>query len=244
MSVLEIKNLKKSFDGEMVLKDVSFSLEKGECLAILGNSGSGKSTCLRCINLLERPDEGEILFEGQNILARNVDENRVRSRINMVFQSFNLFANMSVLANCMIAQRKVLHRGKEEAKRIALENLAKVGLAEKADAFPSTLSGGQKQRVAIARSLCMNPEILLFDEPTSALDPMMVMEVCNVMMKLREEGVTMVLVTHQIEFARKIASKTLFLHEGKVDSFGPTKEVFQKPSKAFASFLAMEASLN
>ena len=244
MSVLEIKNLKKSFDGEMVLKDVSFSLEKGECLAILGNSGSGKSTCLRCINLLERPDEGEILFEGQNILARNVDENRVRSRINMVFQSFNLFANMSVLANCMIAQRKVLHRGKEEAKRIALENLAKVGLAEKADAFPSTLSGGQKQRVAIARSLCMNPEILLFDEPTSALDPMMVMEVCNVMMKLREEGVTMVLVTHQIEFARKIASKTLFLHEGKVDSFGPTKEVFQKPSKVFASFLAMEASLN
>lgn len=244
MSILEIKNLKKSFDGEMVLKDVSFSLEKGECLAILGNSGSGKSTCLRCINLLERPDEGEILFEGQNILARNVDENRVRSRINMVFQSFNLFANMSVLTNCMIAQRKVLHRNKEEAKRIALENLAKVGLAEKADAFPSTLSGGQKQRVAIARSLCMNPEILLFDEPTSALDPMMVMEVCNVMMKLREEGVTMVLVTHQIEFARKIASKTLFLHEGKVDSFGPTKEVFQKPSKAFASFLAMEASLN
>lgn len=244
MSILEIKNLKKSFEGEMVLKGVSFSLEKGECLAILGNSGSGKSTCLRCINLLERPDEGEILFEGQNILARNVDENRVRSRINMVFQSFNLFANMSVLANCMIAQRKVLHRNKEEAKRIALENLAKVGLAEKADAFPSTLSGGQKQRVAIARSLCMNPEILLFDEPTSALDPMMVMEVCNVMMKLREEGVTMVLVTHQIEFARKIASKTLFLHEGKVDSFGPTKEVFQKPSKAFASFLAMEASLN
>ena len=244
MSILEIKNLKKSFDGEMVLKDVSFSLEKGECLAILGNSGSGKSTCLRCINLLERPDEGEILFEGQNILARNVDENRVRSRINMVFQSFNLFANMSVLANCMIAQRKVLHRGKEEAKRIALENLAKVGLAEKADAFPSTLSGGQKQRVAIARSLCMNPEILLFDEPTSALDPMMVMEVCNVMMKLREEGVTMVLVTHQIEFARKIASKTLFLRDGQVDSFGPTKEVFQKPSKAFASFLAMEASLN
>ena len=244
MSILEIKNLKKSFDGEMVLKDVSFSLEKGECLAILGNSGSGKSTCLRCINLLERPDEGEILFEGQNILARNVDENRVRSRINMVFQSFNLFANMSVLANCMIAQRKVLHRNKEEAKRIALENLAKVGLAEKADAFPSTLSGGQKQRVAIARSLCMNPEILLFDEPTSALDPMMVMEVCNVMMKLREEGVTMVLVTHQIEFARKIASKTLFLRDGQVDSFGPTKEVFQKPSKAFASFLAMEASLN
>ena len=244
MSILEIKNLKKSFEGEMVLKDVSFSLEKGECLAILGNSGSGKSTCLRCINLLERPDEGEILFEGQNILAKNVDENRVRSRINMVFQSFNLFANMSVLANCMIAQRKVLHRSKEEAKRIALENLAKVGLAEKADAFPSTLSGGQKQRVAIARSLCMNPEILLFDEPTSALDPMMVMEVCNVMMKLREEGVTMVLVTHQIEVARKIASKTLFLHEGKVDSFGPTKEVFEKPSKAFASFLAMEASLN
>ena len=243
MSILEVRNLQKSFDGMPVLKDVSFSLEKGECLAILGNSGSGKSTCLRCINLLERPDGGSILFQGEDILSRKADENRVRSRINMVFQSFNLFANMNVLQNCMIAQRKVLHRGKEEAKRIAMENLAKVGLSDKADAFPSTLSGGQKQRVAIARSLCMNPEILLFDEPTSALDPMMVAEVCNVMAKLREEGVTMVLVTHQIEFARKISSKTLFLHSGKVDQFGNTAEVFGKPSLKFAEFLAVEKSM-
>ncbi|MBO5529309.1 MAG: amino acid ABC transporter ATP-binding protein [Bacilli bacterium] len=243
MSILEVRNLRKSFDGAPVLKDVSFSLEKGECLAILGNSGSGKSTCLRCINLLERPDGGSILFQGEDILSRKTDENRVRSRINMVFQSFNLFANMNVLQNCMIAQRKVLHRGKEEAKKIAMENLAKVGLSDKADAFPSTLSGGQKQRVAIARSLCMNPEILLFDEPTSALDPMMVAEVCNVMAKLRDEGVTMVLVTHQIEFARKISSKTLFLYSGVVDQFGDTGEVFAKPSPKFAEFLAVEKSM-
>lgn len=240
MSILEVKNLKKSFDGESVLKDISFTLEKGECLAILGNSGSGKSTCLRCINLLERPDEGEILFQGENILGRGVDENKVRSRINMVFQSFNLFANMNVLDNCMIAQRKVLHRGKEEAKAIALNNLSKVGLLDKADAFPSSLSGGQKQRVAIARSLCMDPEILLFDEPTSALDPMMVSEVCNVMVKLRAEGITMILVTHQIEFAKKISSKTLFLYSGEVDCLGKTSDVFTSPSPKFAEFLAVE----
>ena len=240
MSILEVKNLKKSFDGESVLKDISFTLEKGECLVILGNSGSGKSTCLRCINLLERPDEGEILFRGENILGRGVDENKVRSRINMVFQSFNLFANMNVLDNCMIAQRKVLHRSKEEAKAIALNNLSKVGLLDKANAFPSSLSGGQKQRVAIARSLCMDPEILLFDEPTSALDPMMVSEVCNVMVKLREEGVTMILVTHQIEFAKKISSKTLFLYSGEVDCLGKTSEVFISPSPKFAEFLAVE----
>lgn len=240
MSILEVRNLSKSFDGEEVLRDVSFDLEKGECLVILGNSGSGKSTCLRCINLLEHPDGGEIIFQGQNILGRHVDENKVRSRINMVFQSFNLFANMSVLDNCIIAQRKVLHRSKEEAKRIAMENLNKVGLAEKAKAFPASLSGGQKQRVAIARSLCMDPEILLFDEPTSALDPLMVAEVCGVMAKLREEGVTMVLVTHQIEFAKKIASKTMFLYSGVVDCLGPTKEIFGNPTPKFKEFLAVE----
>ncbi len=240
MSVLEVRNLSKSFDGEEVLRDVSFDLEKGECLVILGNSGSGKSTCLRCINLLEHPDGGEIIFQGQNILGRHVDENKVRSRINMVFQSFNLFANMSVLDNCIIAQRKVLHRSKEEAKRIAMENLNKVGLAEKAKAFPASLSGGQKQRVAIARSLCMDPEILLFDEPTSALDPLMVAEVCGVMAKLREEGVTMVLVTHQIEFAKKIASKTMFLYSGVVDCLGPTNEIFGNPTPKFKEFLAVE----
>ncbi len=243
MSILTVSNLKKSFDGESVLEDVSFTLEKGDCLAILGNSGSGKSTLLRCINLLERPDSGTILFEGENILSPSANENRLRSRINMVFQSFNLFANMSVLDNCMLAQRKVLRRNKEEARRISLENLAKVGLKEKCDALPSTLSGGQKQRVAIARSLCMNPEIILFDEPTSALDPMMVAEVCNVMSSLREEGVTMILVTHQIEFARNISSKTLFLHQGKVDLCAPTEEAFLHPSPRFAEFLKVERSL-
>ncbi|MCR5491226.1 MAG: amino acid ABC transporter ATP-binding protein, partial [Bacilli bacterium] len=220
MSILEVRNLRKSFDGEGVLNDVSFDLDKGECLVILGNSGSGKSTCLRCINLLERPDGGEIIFDGENILAKGTNENRVRSRINMVFQSFNLFANMNVLNNCMLAQRKVLKRSKAEARRIAMANLEKVGMLDKAEAFPSSLSGGQKQRVAIARSLCMDPEILLFDEPTSALDPMMVAEVCNVMASLRKEGVTMILVTHQIEFAKKISSKTLFLSKGEVDCLG------------------------
>lgn len=240
MSILEVRNLRKSFDGELILNDVSFSLEQGECLVILGNSGSGKSTCLRCINLLERADSGQILFKGEVILSKGVNENRVRSKINMVFQSFNLFANMDVLSNCMLAQRKVLKRSKAEAKEIALSNLAKVGLLEKASAFPSSLSGGQKQRVAIARSLCMNPDILLFDEPTSALDPMMVAEVCSVMASLREEGVTMILVTHQIEFARKISSKTLFLYSGDVDCLGDTNEVFANPSPRFKEFLAAE----
>ena len=240
MSLLEVNHISKRFDDEVVLADVSFTLDKGDCLTILGNSGSGKSTCLRCINLLERPDAGEIILDGQNILAPKTDENKVRARVNMVFQSFNLFNNMSVLNNCVLAQRKVLRRGKREAEEIARKNLAKVGLLEKADAFPASLSGGQKQRVAIARSLCMNPEILLFDEPTSALDPMMVAEVCNVMANLREEGVTMILVTHQLDFARKISSKTMFLHKGIVDMLGPTEEVFAKPSPHFRDFIQVE----
>ena len=240
MSLLEVNHISKRFDDEVVLADVSFTLDKGDCLTILGNSGSGKSTCLRCINLLERPDAGEIVLDGQNILAPKTDENKVRARVNMVFQSFNLFNNMSVLNTCVLAQRKVLKRGKREAEEIARKNLAKVGLLEKADAFPASLSGGQKQRVAIARSLCMNPEILLFDEPTSALDPMMVAEVCNVMANLREEGVTMILVTHQLDFARKISSTTMFLHKGIVDMLGPTEEVFAKPSPHFRDFIQVE----
>jgi len=240
MSLLEVNHISKRFDDEVVLADVSFTLDKGDCLTILGNSGSGKSTCLRCINLLERPDAGEIVLDGQNILAPKTDENKVRARVNMVFQSFNLFNNMSVLDNCVLAQRKVLKRGKREAEEIAKKNLSKVGLLEKADAFPASLSGGQKQRVAIARSLCMTPEILLFDEPTSALDPMMVAEVCNVMASLREEGVTMILVTHQLDFARKISSKTMFLHKGIVDMLGPTEEVFSNPSPHFRDFIQVE----
>lgn len=240
MSILEVKHLRKSFHDHLVLDDVSFLLEAGECLAILGDSGSGKSTCLRCINRLEEADSGEILFHEEDILGNQVDENRLRSKIGMVFQSFNLFLNKNVLQNCMLAQIKVLKRSKEEAKKIALEKLAKVGLLEKKDAFPASLSGGQKQRVAIARSLCMDPEILLFDEPTSALDPKMVSEVCSVMAKLQKDGVTMILVTHQIEFAKKIASKTLFLKDGKVDCYGPTKEIFASPTPAFYEFLTSE----
>lgn len=242
MSILEVHDLKKTFDNDVVLDGVSFTLEEGECLCILGNSGSGKSTALRCVNLLTRPDSGSIFFEGEDILARGVDENKIRSRMNMVFQQFNLFANMTVLQNCTIAQRKVLHRKKAEAEEMAKGYLAKVGLLEKANAFPSELSGGQKQRVAIARSLCMNPRILLFDEPTSALDPVMVAEVCGVMAKLREEGVTMILVTHQIEFARKIASKILFLSQGRVDLLKDTEQAFQSPTPRFREFLATELS--
>ena len=239
MSILSVKNLRKSFDGEVVLDDISFTLEKGECLTLLGNSGSGKSTCLRCVNLLERPDSGEILFDGVNTLSKGYDVNALRSKVNMVFQSFNLFENMDVLHNCMLAQRKVLHRGKLEAEEIAMKNLARVGLSEKARAFPRALSGGQKQRVAIARSLCMNPEILLFDEPTSALDPAMVAEVLHVMEKLREDGVTMMLVTHQIEFARRISSKILFLDKGKVNLLEKPEEAFLHPTPEFQKFLAL-----
>lgn len=240
MSILDVRNLRKSFDGELILDDVSFSLEEGECLCILGNSGSGKSTALRCVNLLTRPDAGDIVFEGKSILAPGVNENLVRSKMTMVFQQFNLFANMSVLKNCVIAQRKVLHREKALAEEIARKQLSRVGLLEKANAFPHELSGGQKQRVAIARSLCMNPKILLFDEPTSALDPMMVAEVCSVMASLRQEGVTMILVTHQLEFARKIASRILFLYKGKVDMLAPTAEAFANPTPRFQGFLAVE----
>ena len=240
MSILDVLNLRKSFDGELILDDVSFSLEEGECLCILGNSGSGKSTALRCVNLLTRPDTGDIVFEGKSILAPDVNENLVRSKMTMVFQQFNLFANMSVLKNCVIAQRKVLHREKALAEEIARKQLSRVGLLEKANAFPHELSGGQKQRVAIARSLCMDPKILLFDEPTSALDPMMVAEVCNVMASLRQEGATMILVTHQLEFARKIASRILFLYKGKVDMLAPTLEAFANPTPRFQEFLAVE----
>lgn len=240
MSILSVEHLRKSFDGEMVLQDVSFTLEQGECLTILGNSGSGKSTCLRCLNQLVLPDSGAIYFEGKNTLEKGYDVNYLRSKVNMVFQSFNLFANMDVLKNCTLAQQKVLHRGAVEAEAVARRELAKVGLQEKAHAFPASLSGGQKQRVAIARSLCMDPSILLFDEPTSALDPAMVAEVLRVMEDLRKEGVTMVLVTHQIEFARRISSKILFLHQGEVNLFGTPEEVFASPTPEFASFLALE----
>ena len=198
--IFEIENLEKSFGANEVLKDINFKVEKGEVVSIIGSSGSGKSTLLRCINLLEEPDGGKIKYHGENILD-DVSINNYRTKVGMVFQSFNLFNNMSVLENCVIGQVKVLKKSRDEAVKVAEEFLKKVGMYPFKDAKPTSLSGGQKQRVAIARSLSMNPEVLLFDEPTSALDPEMVNEVLNVMRDLAEEGLTMLVVTHEMVFA-------------------------------------------
>ena len=225
--ILEIKNLKKKFDNQEVLKDVSLTVDKGEVICVLGSSGSGKSTLLRCINLLNNYDDGEILFNGKNILDANVDE--LRSKIGMVFQSFNLFNNLNVLKNCMVGQTKVLKKTKEEAKAKALETLELVGMSDFISKNVKQLSGGQKQRVAIARSLCMEPDIILFDEPTSALDPEMVGEVLNVIKKVKETGVTMIIVTHEMQFAKEVSSRVLFMNDGVILEDSPTKEFFTNP---------------
>lgn len=228
MSVIEVKNLAKSFGETVVLRDVSFSVEKGECLTIIGSSGSGKSTLLRCLNLLETPTSGEIFFDGINILEKNVNQNQIRSRLSMVFQSFNLFNNKNVLQNCVIGQVKVLHRKKEEAIKIALDNLAKVGMSDRVDFKIQDISGGQKQRVAIARALSMNPEVILFDEPTSALDPEMVSEVLKVMKDLASQHITMVVVTHEMAFAKEVSDNVMFMDKGYVVSYGSPKYVFEE----------------
>ena len=225
--ILEIKNLKKKFDNQEVLKDVSLTVDKGEVICVLGSSGSGKSTLLRCINLLNNYDDGEILFNGKNILDANVNE--LRSKIGMVFQSFNLFNNLNVLKNCMVGQTKVLKKTKEEAKAKALETLELVGMSDFISKNVKQLSGGQKQRVAIARSLCMEPDIILFDEPTSALDPEMVGEVLNVIKKVKETGVTMIIVTHEMQFAKEVSSRVLFMNDGVILEDSPTKEFFTNP---------------
>lgn len=226
-NVIEIRHLAKHFGPLKVLEDINFTVAKGEVVSVIGSSGSGKSTMLRCINLLEMPDGGEIFVNGKNIL--DGDLNRHRREVGMVFQSFNLFNNMSVIENCMIAQLKVLKRSKEEALRIAHANLKKVGM----DAFankPSTqLSGGQKQRVAIARALCMECQVLLFDEPTSALDPVTVQEVLDVMRKLAKEGMTMVVVTHEMAFARDVSSRVVFMEKGVIVEEGDPKQMFSSP---------------
>lgn len=228
MSLISIRNVSKSFDKLEVLKGISFDVEEGEVVCLIGPSGSGKSTLLRCINLLETIDDGEIEVMGENIHHLR-DINHYRQRVGMVFQQFNLFNNMNTLDNCMLAQLKVLKRNKEEAKRIAIENLNKVGLGDFIYALPSTLSGGQKQRVAIARALCMDPEILLFDEPTSALDPEMVGEVLNVMKQLAKAGLTMMVVTHEMGFAKDVASKVVFMDDGVVCEEGTPEEIFNHP---------------
>lgn len=227
--IIELVNLKKNFGAHAVLKDINISLTKGEVVSVIGSSGSGKSTMLRCINFLEQPTGGQILFNGVDISTKNFDLCAYRSKVCMVFQQFNLFNNMTALENCIRPQKVVLKRTKEQAKQIALENLEKVGMSAYINAKPSQLSGGQKQRVAIARALCMNPEVILFDEPTSALDPEMVGEVLEVMKNLASSGLTMIVVTHEMGFARDVSSRVIFMDDGFVVEEGEPKEFFSNP---------------
>ena len=229
--ILEIRHLSKSFGNHEVLKDIDFTVQKGDVTSIIGASGSGKSTLLRCINLLENPTSGEILYHDENVVRRGFDAPGYRARVGMVFQSFNLFNNMTVLRNCMVGQMQVLGRGKEEARQAALYYLQKVGMAPYINAKPRQLSGGQKQRVAIARALAMDPEVLLFDEPTSALDPEMVGEVLTVMQSLAQEGMTMLVVTHEMAFARDVSNRVVYMNEGVICEEGAPEEVFGNPQK-------------
>ena len=230
-TILQIQHLSKSFGSHEVLKDIDFSVKKGDVTSIIGASGSGKSTLLRCINLLENPSSGEILYHGENILRRGFDVPAYRSRVGMVFQSFNLFNNMTVLENCIVGQVKVMKRNREEAKQHALYYLEKVGMAPYINAKPRQISGGQKQRVAIARALAMDPEVLLFDEPTSALDPEMVGEVLSVMQSLAQEGMTMLVVTHEMAFARDVSNRVVYMNQGVICEDGTPEEVFGNPRK-------------
>ncbi|CEK36451.1 ABC transporter aminoacid-family ATP-binding protein,Arginine transport ATP-binding protein ArtM,glutamine ABC transporter ATP-binding protein,ABC-type histidine transport system, ATPase component,ectoine/hydroxyectoine ABC transporter, ATP-binding protein EhuA,ABC transporter [[Clostridium] sordellii] len=225
--MIQIKNIKKNFGKNEVLKDINLNIKKGEIVAILGPSGSGKSTLLRCINLLESPNGGEIIYKDENILDKKCDINKVRQHIGMVFQNFNLFSNMTVLQNIIVAPTKVKKIKKEEAIKDALVLLERVGLLDKKDDYPSQLSGGQKQRIAIARALAMKPDIMLFDEPTSALDPEMVKEVLDVMKELAKEGMTMAVVTHEIGFAKEVAEKVVFMDNGFIIEEGSPKEIFE-----------------
>ena len=227
--IIELQHLKKSYNGVEVLKDINFTISKGEVLSIIGSSGSGKSTMLRCINLLEKPTGGDILYHGESILSSKFNQNKFRSKVGMVFQQFYLFENMSVMDNCTVAQIKVLNRDKESAVKEAKKYLELVGMIEHAHKKPSMLSGGQKQRVAIARALCMNPEVLLFDEPTSALDPEMVNDVLQVMTKLAETGMTMVVVTHEMQFARDVSTRVCFMNEGYIIEDTDPKTMFTNP---------------
>ena len=230
--ILEINHLKKSFGANQVLKDISLTVHKGEVISIIGSSGSGKSTFLRSINLLEEPTGGEILFHGQNVLEKGYDLTTYREKLGMVFQSFNLFENLNVLENAIVAQTTVLKRSRTEAEAIAKENLNKVGMTEQYwVAKPKQLSGGQKQRVAIARALSVNPEAMLFDEPTSALDPEMVGEVLKTMKELAETGLTMLIVTHEMEFAKEVSDRVIFMDQGVIAEQGTPQEIFEHPKE-------------
>ncbi len=229
--ILQVQHLSKSFGKNHVLKDIDFQVNKGDVTSIIGASGSGKSTLLRCINLLETPSGGEILYHGKNVVGRGVNAAQYRSHVGMVFQSFNLFNNMTVLENCMVGQIRVLKRSKQAAREQAMKYLEKVGMAPYINAKPRQISGGQKQRVAIARALAMDPEILLFDEPTSALDPEMVGEVLTVMQELAEEGMTMLVVTHEMAFARDVSNRVVYMNGGVICEEGTPEELFGNPKK-------------
>ncbi len=230
-AIIQVQHLKKHFGQLEVLHDIDFDIRKGEVVTIIGSSGSGKSTMLRCINLLERLDGGKILYHNQDILDGHLNVNQYRSKVGMVFQSFNLFNNLSVLENCMIGQIKVLKKSKSEAKGTALKYLKKVGMQDFVNASSTQLSGGQKQRVAIARALCMNPEVLLFDEPTSALDPEMVGGILDVMKELALEGLTMIIVTHEMAFAKDVSTRVVFMNKGVIAEQGTPKDIFEHPKE-------------
>ena len=230
-TVIKIEHLQKHFGKLQVLNDINFQITKGQVVTIIGSSGSGKSTMLRCINLLEVPDGGKIYYEGKDILGGDLDVTKYRSKVCMVFQSFNLFNNKNVLDNCTIGQIKVLKRSKAEAEKIAMEHLKTVGMESFAHAASTTLSGGQKQRVAIARALCMNPDVILFDEPTSARDPEMVGGVLDVMKDLAKKGMTMVVVTHEMQFAREVSDYVVFMDQGVIAEAAEPEELFGHPKE-------------
>ncbi len=227
--VIELVHLQKQFGDNAVLRDINLSVSKGEVLSIIGASGSGKSTMLRCINKLETPSSGQVLYHGEDISGSTVNLSQYRARVGMVFQSFNLFNNMTALNNCIVGQVSVLKRSREEAEKTAMKYLERVGMAPYINARPSQLSGGQKQRVAIARALAMEPEALLFDEPTSALDPQMVGEVLDVMRSLAESGLTMIVVTHEMAFARDVSTNVVFMADGVICEEGSPKDIFENP---------------
>lgn len=229
--MIKVENLHKYFEKLHVLKGVNTHIEKGEVVVVIGPSGSGKSTFLRCLNLLETPEEGNVIFEGSNITDKHVNINKLREKMGMVFQQFNLFPHKTVLENITLAPIKVKKMRKADAESIAMKLLNKVGLADKANSYPSQLSGGQKQRIAIARSLAMEPDVMLFDEPTSALDPEMVGEVLNVMKELASEGMTMVVVTHEMGFAREVGDRVIFMEDGNILEEGTPEEIFSNPEQ-------------
>ena len=237
--MINVKNLKKVFDGNEALKGVSVEINKGDVMCIIGPSGSGKSTFLRCLNLLERPDGGQVIFDGDDLMDKHVNLNQHRQKMGMVFQQFNLFPHMTVLENLTCAPMMLKKISKQDAEKTAMDYLQRVGLADRAGSYPNQLSGGQKQRIAIVRALCMEPEVMLFDEPTSALDPEMVGEVLDVMKKLAEQGMTMVVVTHEMGFAREVGNRVLFMDNGLIVEEGAPEQIFEHPkSERLQSFLS------